>query len=91
MGSPWETGDNHVFGGRPVDPIRFSYLRERDRDPPTPSKSSRYSVVRPGKIRAGEFMGGTRRKETCVSETVGKARVWLLALVAAALVIDGSA
>ena len=36
-------------------------------------------------------MGGVRRKEAGVSETVGKARVWLLALVAAALVVDGSA
>jgi len=36
-------------------------------------------------------MGGARRKEARVSESVGKARVWLLALVAAALVIDGSA
>jgi len=36
-------------------------------------------------------MGGARQKEARVSETVGKARVWLLALVAAALVIDGSA
>lgn len=35
-------------------------------------------------------MGGARRKEARVSESVGKARVWLLALVAAALVIDGS-
>jgi soluble lytic murein transglycosylase-like protein len=36
-------------------------------------------------------VGGARGKETCVSTTVGKARVWLLALAAAALVIDGSA
>lgn len=71
--------------------IRYApTVRAGATETPTQANSSNRSVVSSGASRSGMSTDGARGKETGLSESANRARVWLLALLAAALVVDGS-